>query len=60
MTGVTTADDFRVAVLLAPAMAVGFLLSSRIKHLAEGDRLRRGIMAVSAVAAIGLIVASLG
>lgn len=59
VTGVTTAEDLQVAVLLAPAMAVGFLFSSRIKHLAEGDRLRRGIMVVSAAAAIGLIVTSL-
>lgn len=58
-TGVMTLEDVRVAVLFAPAMVIGFLLSSRIKHLAEGDTLRRGILIVSAAAAASLLLTSI-
>lgn len=58
-TGVMTLEDLRVAALFSPAMAVGFLLSSKIKHLAEGDRLRRGILIVSAIAASSLLLTSI-
>lgn len=58
-TGVMTIQDLRVAALFSPAMVIGFLLSSRIKHLAEGDRLRRGILIVSAAAAASLLINSI-
>lgn len=58
-TGVMTLEDVRVAALFSPAMAIGFLVSSRIKHLAEGERLRRGILIVSAAAAAGLLLTSI-
>ncbi len=58
-TGVMTSTDIQTAVLLSPAMIVGFLVSSKVKHLAEGERLTQGIMIVSAAAALGLLASSI-
>ena len=58
-TGVMTSADLETALLLSPAMVAGFLLSSKVKHLAEGERLGRGIMIVSAAAALGLLATSI-
>lgn len=52
-------QDIVTALLLAPAVAVGLFLSRYLKGRVEGAVLRRGILAVSALAAIGLAVRTL-
>lgn len=51
--------DVAVALLLIPALVVGFFLGSRYRARIEGRPLRTAIFAISAAAAIGLIVKSL-
>lgn len=50
--------DVAVALLLIPALVVGFFLGSRYRARIEGRPLRTAIFAISAAAAIGLIVKS--
>jgi uncharacterized membrane protein YfcA len=47
-------QDLATALLLAPAVAVGLFLSRYLRGRVEGEALRRGILIVSALAAIGL------
>ena len=51
-----TGDDLAVAAVLFPAMLVGLWASQFFLGWAEGTVLRRGILAVSAVAAVALLV----
>lgn len=52
-------SDVAVALLLFPALVVGFFLGSRYRTRLEGRPLRIAILVISALAAIGLIVKSL-
>jgi uncharacterized membrane protein YfcA len=57
--GVLTETDIGVAVLLTPAVAVGFLISGRLRPHVDGERVRTGILIVSSIAALSLLVRSL-
>lgn len=46
--------DLSTALLLAPAVAIGLFLSRYLTGRVEGETLRRGILVVSALAAVGL------
>jgi uncharacterized membrane protein YfcA len=59
LLGVLTATDIGVALMLTPAMAVGFLISGRLRPHVDGDRVRIGILIVSSLAALSLLVSSL-
>lgn len=59
IAGQIHANDLRTALLLAPAVAVGLFLSRFLKGRVEGAALRRGILIVSALAALGLGVRTL-
>lgn len=52
-------SDVAVALLLFPALVVGFFLGSRYLARIEGRPLRIAILVISALAAIGLIVKAL-
>lgn len=52
-------SDVAVALLLFPALVVGYLLGSRYLARIEGRPLRIAILVISALAAIGLIVKAL-
>lgn len=51
--------DVQVALLIFPAMVLGFLASHRLRRHAEGGRIRMAILVVSTVAAAALILRSL-
>jgi uncharacterized membrane protein YfcA len=57
--GVMTMTDVAVALLLTPAMVIGFLISGRLRLRIDGERVRRGILIVSAIAAVSLLAASI-
>lgn len=57
--GVLTTKDIGVALLLTPAVAVGFLISGRLRPHVDGERVRTGILIVSSIAALSLLVRSL-
>ena len=57
--GVLTSTDIGVAVLLSPAMILGFFISGRLRPHVDGERVRIGILAVSSVAAVSLLVTSI-
>jgi uncharacterized membrane protein YfcA len=57
--GILTSRDIGVAVLLSPAMILGFLISGRLRPHVDGERVRIGILVVSSVAAVGLLVRSI-
>ena len=59
LLGVLTVTDIEVAVLLSPAVAVGFLISGRLRPHVDGERVRVGILVVSSIAALSLLVRSL-
>lgn len=59
LLGVLTLKDVGVAILLSPAMAVGFMISGRLHPHVDGERVRVGILVVSSIAALGLLVRSL-
>ena len=59
IAGLITIDHIRNSLILAPALAAGFVSSSRLKHLIEGDRVRRAILVVSAISAVALLATSL-
>lgn len=54
--GQITLVDLQVALWLLPAMTIGFVASSRIKDRIEGPWVRRGILAISSVAAATLLL----
>jgi uncharacterized protein len=55
-----TGDDVFIAVLLFPGLVAGYLLSSRLRFHVDGHAIRPAILAVSSLAAIGLLVRALG
>lgn len=57
--GVLTSSDIGVAVLLSPAMILGFLISGWLRPHMDGERVRIWILAVSSVAAVSLLVTSI-
>ena len=59
IAGLVGSDDLWAAAIIVPPALAGFLVSSKVKHLADGDALRRGILAVAAVAALGLLARAL-
>lgn len=59
LVGVLTAGDIQIAVVLSPAMAVGFMISGRLRPHVDGGRVRIGILVVSSLAAVSLLVRSL-
>jgi uncharacterized membrane protein YfcA len=59
VTGEIATSDIQIAALLLPAQLVGFLMSSRLRGRVEGPRLRRAILAVSAVSAVALLISAL-
>ncbi len=59
LLGVLTATDIGVAVLLSPAVVVGFVISGRLRPHVDGERVRIGILIVSSIAALSLLVQSL-
>lgn len=54
-----TFDDLQIAFVLVPAVFIGFLLSRNLHGHVEGTRLRKSIIAVSALAAVGVVVKAL-
>lgn len=58
LSGLINATDVEVALRLAPAAIIGFLFSGRIKHLVDGEILRRAILAVAGTAGIVLLITS--
>ena len=56
VAGEMTSDDIVIAGLLMPAQVAGFLASFRLRWVIDGARLRRAILAVSAIAAIALLL----
>ena len=55
-TGEITVTDLKVAVILVPAVMIGHLLGRRLAPWAEGAILRWSILAISTLAAGGLIL----
>lgn len=60
VTGNISGTDVRVALVLFPALAVGWLISTRLAHRIRQETLRRAILVLSAVAAIGLLIRAFG
>lgn len=58
-TGEVDETDVKVALVLFPAMVVGFFLGSRYRTRLEGRPLRIAILVISAAAAVGLIIKAL-
>lgn len=58
IAGEITATDLRVAVLLFPALLVGYAGGQRLAGRFEGKPLRVAILVMSAIAALGLFVRS--
>ncbi len=54
-----SSDDVKVALVLFPAVFIGFFLSRNLKERVEGALLRKLILAVSAFAAVGVVVKAL-
>ena len=59
LLGVLTTADIGVAILLSPAMAVGFVISGRLRPHVDGERVRVGILIVSSIAALSLLASSI-
>lgn len=51
-----TADDVTLTLLLSPGLVVGYLASSRLRTRADGAAIRPAILAISSVAAVGLLI----
>lgn len=58
-SGHVARTDLEVALWLLPAVAVGWLVSRKLKSRVDGRLLRVGILAISAVAGLGLVVTTL-
>jgi uncharacterized membrane protein YfcA len=59
VVGEVKVEHLWIALLLVPFMAVGFLLSSPLRRFVQGPRLRTGILAIAAIAAVLLVGRSL-
>lgn len=59
-TGAVRPTDYRVTAVLALPVVAGFALSGRLTSRVDRERLRRAILALSTVAAVALLVDSLG
>lgn len=57
--GKITADDVKLAFLLLPGLLVGYAASSRLRYRVNPVALKRGILVVSALAALGLLIRAL-
>jgi uncharacterized membrane protein YfcA len=55
-----TQDDLILAGLLLPGLVAGYLVSSRLRYRLDAHGLRPAILAVSSLAAIGLLVRAYG
>jgi hypothetical protein len=55
-----THDDIVIALLLLPGLIVGYLLSSRMRFRVDGHAIRPAILAVSTLAATGLLIRAFG
>lgn len=58
-SGNATSDDLEVALVLLPAVLLGWLVSTLLKDRVPRERVRVGVLLVSAVAAIGLMIRAL-
>lgn len=56
VTGHIVGDDVVVSIVLLPPLLAGFALSGAVKDRVTAPTLRRAILVVSAVAAVGLLV----
>lgn len=56
MAGRITADDVVLGALLLPGLTVGYVASSRLRGRVDAMALRPAILAVSSIAAVGLLV----
>ncbi len=54
--GLITKNDVQVAAMLLPAMLAGYALSLRVAQRVSDTVVRRGILVVSTVAALGLVL----
>jgi hypothetical protein len=54
-----SSDDVKIALVLFPAVFIGFFLSRNLKERVEGALLRKLILAVSTFAAVGVVVKAL-
>ncbi|MEE9473763.1 MAG: sulfite exporter TauE/SafE family protein [Acidimicrobiia bacterium] len=54
-----SSDDVKIALVLFPAVFIGFFLSRNLKERVGGALLRKLILAVSAFAAVGVVVKAL-
>lgn len=55
-TGNIAESDLRIAAVLFPAVVVGWVVSSRYKERVPQARVRFGVLALSGIAAVGLII----
>lgn len=60
VAGEISETDLKVAAVLVPAMFVGFRISTKLAGKVEGAPLRRAILVVATVAAVGLVVRAMG
>ncbi len=56
VAGKITGDDVVIGALLLPGLAAGYIASSRLRGRVDAMALRPAILAISSVAAIGLLV----
>jgi uncharacterized membrane protein YfcA len=56
VAGEITSDDVVLGALLFPGLAVGYVMSSRLRGRVDAMALRPAILAVSSLAAIGLLI----
>ena len=56
VSGNIVASDVRVAVVLFPALVIGYLLSNLVKDRVSNRQLKIAILVISGLAAIGLLV----
>jgi uncharacterized membrane protein YfcA len=56
VAGEITSDDVVLGALLFPGLAVGYVMSSRLRGRVDAMALRPAILAVSSLAAVGLLV----
>ena len=54
-----SSNDVKIALVLLPAAFIGFFLSRNLKERVEGALLRKLILVVSALAAVGVVVKAL-